>query len=317
MAHESCSGFVFGVDIGGTKIGVVKASVPPTGQRPEFIQDIRFPTTNVNDTLSRIIETIESMTPGDSPRFGVVCGDPMDTARGIIQSPPNLPGWDHIHITKMLTDRFGGAAYLMNDANAGAVAEWLYGAARGYRNVAFLTHGTGMGAGLIINGRLYEGACGLAGEIGHIRMTESGPTGYGKPGSFEGWTSGAGIARLAKCMSDDGSVIIPLQYDLTNISAKDIADAARAGNDWAVRILTESGKQLGRGLAILIDILNPEIIVLGSLYSRIGSFLEPAMRAAIEKEALPRSAAVCRIVAAELGDAIGNYAALSVALMDR
>ncbi|MFH1377905.1 MAG: ROK family protein [Planctomycetota bacterium] len=308
---------IIGIDIGGTKIGIVKSNAPAPDQRPEFLREIRFQTTTVVETLERILQSITEMAPGDSPRFGIVCGDPMDTARGIIQSPPNLPGWDNIHITKLLTDRFGGEAYLMNDANAGAVAEWLYGAARGCRNVAFLTHGTGMGAGLIINGCLYEGACGLAGEIGHIRMTNDGPVGYGKPGSFEGWTSGAGIARLAKCMSDEGSVHIPNHYDLTKITTKDIADAARAGNDWAVRILTESGKLLGRGLAILIDILNPEIIVLGSLYSRMAAFLEPAMRSAIQEEALPRSAAACRIVAAELGDAIGYYAALSVALMDR
>ncbi len=289
---------IIGIDIGGTKCALAKAD-----DAGSILESERFPKTDLQGTLDTIIRTADKMLQGRTATFGISCGGPLDSRRGIIQSPPNLPGWDDVHITETLTNRFGGKAFLMNDANAGALAEWQFGAGRGVRSMVFLTHGTGMGGGLILNGRLYEGASGDAGEIGHVRMASDGPVGYGKPGSFEGFCSGGGIAKLAKGR-------IPGHPAPT---AQQVAEAAEQGVPEAIAVMEESGAWLGRGLALLVDILNPEMIVLGSIYTRSGHLLEAAMRRELEREALPSALRVCRIIPAQLGEKTGIVAAVAVA----
>ena len=119
-------------------------------------------------------------------RIGISCGGPLDSKKGMIYSPPNLPGWDKCLLQRYLQMKFGVETALQNDANACALAEWLMGAGRGTSNMVFLTFGTGMGGGLILNGRLYSGTNDLGGEVGHIRLAKDGPVGFGKAGSFEG-----------------------------------------------------------------------------------------------------------------------------------
>lgn len=301
---------VIGLDLGGTKCTVIMGT---DRGKPE--QAARFATAGPAETLEKIFKAVEDIAPGDKPVFGISAGDPMDAEKGILLGPPNMPGWDYVEIVKELTGRFGGEAYLMNDANAGALAEWRFGSAKGCKNVVFCTHGTGMGAGLILDGRLYEGTNYSAGEIGHTRLTEDGPVGYGKAGSFEGWCSGGGIARYAQQRARElnGNVAFnPGRVE--DITTKDVAEAAEKGDDLAKEILALSGGYLGRGLGMLVDILNPEVIVLGSLYLRCGRFLEPAMRRSLEKEALPQSLKNCRVVPMGLGEQIGDYAAICVAL---
>ncbi len=307
---------VIGIDIGGSKCAVIRVpDLPGIGSSFDYDR-VEFPTTGLDETLSRIHGAVEEFDPGEDPLFGVSCGDPQDSAAGIILSPPNLPDWDRVPITTDLTDRFGGTAWLMNDANAGALAEWQFGVARGCRNVIFCTHGTGMGAGLILDGRLHEGATGAAGEIGHLRMSPEGPVGYGKEGSLEGFTSGGGIARMAQAVARErgGQVVFNPTGEIDAITARDVGEAAARGDQAALDILAESGRWLGRGLAVLIDILNPEMIVLGSLYQRIGEYLRPTMEEELRKECLPRSLEACAIVPAELGERIGDYATIAVAL---
>jgi glucokinase len=151
-----------GVDIGGTKCAVV------LGDEERIVNKIRFATTSCEETIENIIKAIEDIGAGDA--IGISCGGPLDSDKGVIMSPPNLSDWDNVHITKILSDRFGIPAYLCNDANACALAEWKYGAGKGTRNMVFLTFGTGLGAGLIIDGKLYSGTNGNAGEVGHVRL---------------------------------------------------------------------------------------------------------------------------------------------------
>jgi len=296
---------IIGIDIGGTKCAIISAD-----ENGNLHKINRFPTTDVKETLELIMDGVAELKPEKNPLFGISCGGPLDSVKGIIQSPPNLPGWDDIQIVNMLTNQFGGQAFLMNDANAGALAEWQFGAARGYSNVLFFTHGTGMGAGIILDGRLYEGTTGDAGEVGHIRLEEDGPVGYGKAGSFEGLCSGGGIAKLAKARGYYPS----MSGKKREITTKDIALAAENGDQEALDILALSGHYLGKGLAILIDILNPEIIVLGSIYLRAGKFLKESMMETLKKETLARSLETCKIVPIGLGEDIGNYAAIAVAV---
>ena len=290
---------IIGIDIGGTKCTLAKADM--TGQI--LSEPIQFATTNVHATLAEIYAIVDSLKPGDSPVFGIACGGPLDSAKGVVLSPPNLPGWDHIEIVNELTSRFGGTGYLMNDANACALAEWQFGAGKGARHMVYLTHGTGMGGGLILNGQLYEGASGDAGEVGHIRLAPTGPVGYGKAGSFEGFCSGGGIAQLAQNR-------LP---GIPHPTAKDVAMAAANGMPQAINVLRESGRYLGKALAIIIDCFNPEVIVLGSIYTRSGQWLEASMIEELKKEALPSALAACRIVPAGLGESLGIMSAIAVA----
>ena len=301
-----------GIDIGGTKCAVVR------GDLNGITEKIRFETTTPDATLSAIFSAVESLLPADS--IGISCGGPLDEDRGVIMSPPNLPGWDNVRITDMLSDRFGIPAYLCNDANACALAEWRFGAGRGSRNMIFLTFGTGLGAGIILDGRLYSGTNGMAGEVGHIRLSDDGPIGFGKRGSFEGYCSGGGIAQLGRLSAqraiENGAPFAWAQNDneISKITTKYLAELASAGDENALKIFRESAKRLGFGLSVLIDILNPERIIIGSVYQRCESLFYTEMMRVIEEEALPESLSVCKILPAELGDELGDLAAISVAM---
>ena len=300
-----------GIDIGGTKCAVI------VGDDNGVKEKIRFDTTDVNDTLGNITKAAEKLGVGEA--IGISCGGPLDSKKGIIMSPPNLPGWDNIEIVKMLEEKFGVPVGIQNDANACALAEWKYGAGKGCENMIFLTFGTGMGAGLILDGRLYSGTNDMAGEIGHIRMESYGPVGYGKSGSFEGFCSGGGIAEIGKTVAMERlqcgkSVSFCGGYEeLKKITAKKIADCAKSGDMEALRVYDICAEKLGAGLSILIDILNPEKIVIGSIFERSGELLRKKMQQVIDREALFYARNVCEIVPANLGDSIGDWAALAVA----
>ncbi len=209
---------------------------------------------------------------------------------------------------------------LQNDANACALAEWKWGAGQGCDNLVFLTFGTGMGVGLIVNGRLYSGVNGMAGEIGHVRLEREGPIGHGKAGSFEGFCSGGGIAQLAKAVAlqqlargEAGPSYCPTVADLPHVTTEKVGMAAQHGDCVALDIFETVGHQLGRGLAILVDILNPEKVVMGSIFVHQQSILRSAMLAALQEEALSASLAACEFVPAALAENVGDYASLSVA----
>jgi glucokinase len=218
-------------------------------------------------------------------------------------------------------ERFDAPVSLQNDANACALAEWRWGAGRGLQNMVFLTFGTGMGAGLILNGRLYSGTNDMAGEVGHVRLAEDGPAGYGKCGSFEGFCSGGGIARLAISLAEErlragsGPLYCATADDLPRVTAEKVAEAANQGDVAARDVFETTGRYLGRGLAMLVDVLNPECIIVGGIYGRRRSMLEQLVLGVLREEALPRSLDACRIVPAGLGERVGTFGSLSVALL--
>ncbi len=302
-----------GIDIGGTKCAVVLAN-----ENGEILKKLRFDTSTYEKTMDEILRAVEALGPAKA--IGISCGGPLDSAKGVILSPPNLPEWDAVPITRMLEERFHTQAYLQNDANACALAEWKFGAGKGFSHMVFLTFGTGMGAGLILGGKLYEGANGNAGEIGHIRMEADGPIGYGKRGSFEGFCSGGGIKQLgqmkARALFSEGKApsFCASPAEIETITARSIALCAEQGHEDAREIYRLCGEYLGRGLAVLIDILNPEAIVLGSIYERSGHLLYESMMKALQRESLPMSLGVCKILPAALGDSIGDRAAIAVAM---
>ncbi|SET72314.1 ROK family protein [Lacrimispora sphenoides] len=315
---------IIGFDIGGTKCAVFLCRLE--GDTIIWNDRKEIQTTSdwraVLDTLcvygERMLETHEVSRP--DCRIGISCGGPLSPDRKIICSPPNLPGWVSVPIVSYLSEKLQMPARMLNDADACALAEWKYGAGKGSLHMIFLTFGTGLGAGLILNGRLYTGACGMAGEVGHVRLKEDGPVGYGKAGSLEGFCSGGGIRQMAidkaKQMEKEGKKASFQTGEKEEIKAKDVAEAARAGHKDAAELLKESGTYFGRGLSMLIDILNPEVIVAGSIYARTHEFMEPSMWEEIRREALASSAAVCRIVPAQLGERIGDYGAVMAAVYE-
>ncbi len=293
-----------GVDIGGTK-----TSVSLGNEAGEILGKIQFATKEdpqqvLNECYISIDQLLLDVDVRKVKALGISCGGPLDSKEGIIQSPPNLPLWDDIPVVQLFQQRTNIPSSLENDANACALAEWLWGSAKGYDSMIFLTFGTGLGAGLILDGRLYRGSGLLSGEIGHWRMKDDGPLCYGKRGSWESFCSGAGIRELYR--------------EKTNslLSAKDVCILAERGDETALSVIETSARTLGQGLALLIDLLNPQCIVIGSIFTRSEALFRGFMEEEIRKEALVQTASLCKVYPSALGDRLGDMAALGIA-MDR
>jgi glucokinase len=299
-----------GIDIGGTK-----TAISILNESSGVLAKDRFPTCGKNgpeQVVQKMIETGYRLAEGNEVAgIGISVGAMFDPVKGCFGDAPHLPGWKGYPVVSAFKEAFSLPVAADNDANACALAEWRYGAGKGTQHMAFLTFGTGLGAGLILNGRLYRGASALAGEIGATRVAEDGPHVRGKPGCLEGFASGAGIAGLVERALKDYQGETCLR---DRSSAREVAKGALAGDGLCLSILNDSGDYLGRGLAILMDLLNLEVIVIGSIFTRCEALLRPSMDAAIERDAMPLTRAACRIVPAALGEQIGDYAALALAV---
>lgn len=317
--------YILGFDIGGTKCAVILASVH---NGIDILERRAFSTETqkgYRQAQDRLFETGWSILESNHVDIsevlavGVSCGGPLDSRKGIILSPPNLPGWDHIPFAELVQKEFGIPAFIQNDANACALVEWKLGAGRGTHNMMFLTMGTGFGAGIICEDVLLRGANDMGGEVGHIRLEDDGPVGFGKAGSIEGFCSGGGIGRLAAAMTEgimaEGRTPAWIRdgYKQEDITAKLIADYASNGDADAKRIYAYVGEKLGKALSIFIDVLNPEKIVIGSIFVRSEHLLRESMEKVIEKEALVYSRKVCEIVPAETGEKLGDLASIVTA----
>ncbi|QGY47017.1 ROK family protein [Maribellus comscasis] len=322
--NKSTDEYYIGLDIGGTKCAIVIGD-----KNFNILQKIRFDTetergyTAILDEFHYHIDKLFVDYPKENlRRIGISCGGPLDSKEGVIYSPPNLPGWDRVPIVEVFNKKYGVPVALQNDANACALAEWLMGAGKGTQNMIFLTFGTGMGSGLILNGQLYTGTNDLGGEVGHIRLANTGPVGFGKAGSFEGFCSGGGIAQLAKTVVTERlgrgeSVEFCPNIEMAGeLTAKDVAMAARIDDPVAKEIVRISAEYLGRGLAVLIDIINPQCIVIGSIYARNEMLFKPHVDRVLKEEAIPAAIEVCKIKPALLGESLGDFAALGVAIYE-
>ncbi len=298
---------ILGLDIGGTKSAVVLgtaqgeirwrtqfATAPERGFRPVFDDLVQAAQEGMQHSADRI------------EAISVSIGGPLDALKGVIKSPPNLPWWNDIPLKQLLGDRFSLPVFVEHDGNAGALAEFFFGAGRGFRNIIFLTMGTGFGAGLILNGKLYRGTTDTAGEVGHIRVAEDGPLSFGKKGSLEGFGSGTGMAKLARAM-------FPAVWN-ESATVIEVYAAWKEGSEEARQVFERAGAYLGRGFAMLADLLNPERIILGGIGMRIGDTFLPTAERVFREEALPQAVEACRIVPAALGERIGDVASLCAAL---
>lgn len=329
--------YVLGLDVGGTKCAVSLGQLmkEKSGSHSmKILAKEKFATADrtplqVLELFCVVAEKLlssQNMIFSDLAAIGISCGGPLDSKKGVILSPPNLPGWDRIEIVRFFEEKTGVPTFLQNDANACAVAEWQFGAGQGCENMVFLTFGTGLGAGMIFNGQLYCGASDMAGEIGHVRLRKEQegeflPIGYGKSGSAEGYCSGGGLAQTGRYMASQAvmrgefcALYEAAQGNLQNITAQLMAEQARNGDPLCQRIYADCGSYLGETLAILIDLVNPERMILGGIYMRSADLLKPTMEEVLNRETLAYARNACEIVPAGLGEYVGDYAALSVAV---
>jgi glucokinase len=305
---------VIGLDIGGTKLACVEGTAEgrilsrhetPTLPAEPFGQ--RFPT-----VVAMINSQLQSARAAgrEVVALSVSVGGPLKIAQGFLLNPPHLPGWHDIPLKDHLARAFPQLPiFIEHDGNAGALAEFHFGVGRNrpdLRHLVFLTFGTGLGAGFILNGEILHGASDTAGEVGHWRLSRDGPVGFGKKGSWEAFSSGAGLVLLA-------NRLFPSRWSLET-PIRDVVGAIASDDPDGLVVAREAGRRMGQGLALLIDSLNPQVIVLGSLAVVLGERILGAARQVVAQEALPQAAAACEILPSVLGSEIGDMASLMAAL---
>jgi len=317
------SGPVLSIDIGGTKIStaILTREGRLLAKRRAPSQAQEGPRRMIDRILTQARETVaEAALPGGAiDLIGISCGGPLDPVKGIVLKPPNLPGWDGTPLRDLVAAGLGldaSRAHLENDANAAALAELRFGAAQGRRHALYLTMSTGIGGGLILDGRLYRGATFNAGEVGHQRIVPDGPLcGCGLRGCLEAVASGSGIARrLAERFDSLSPALRQAAGSAESITARHLVETARAGDACALEFLEETNRFLAQGIANLVFILNPQIIILGTIVSHAGDLMLAPLREKVREICPPVLAADLEIVASPLGRRLEELSGLAVAL---
>jgi glucokinase len=307
---------IIGLDIGGTKTACVEGTLGAT-----ILQRVEMPTNAqcpFHVTFPEITDRIQSLIVNTNmagrriDAISVSIGGPLRIGEGVLVDPPHLPGWHNVPLKKHLEQSFPGVPIrIEHDGNAGALAEFHFGVGKTRPNLQqliFLTFGTGIGAGFIVNGRILRGATDTAGEIGHWRLAEDGPLAFGKRGCWESFASGAGLIHLAAQMH-------PARWS-ANTPIRDLVEAILDDDPQAIEVAARAGHWMGRGISLLIDALNPQVIVFGSLGVVLGERIFAPARKVIEKESLPQAAAAYELIPSVLGNRIGDIAALMAALIE-
>jgi glucokinase len=310
---------VLALDIGGTKLaaGVM-------GRGGELRSFVRTPT-HVEEgpdatvkrllTLGREALAAAGHRPDEVDAVGIGCGGPLDPVTGRVLGPPGLPGWDDVPIVDLVTAAYGRPARLENDATAAALGEYRYGPWRDVRHMLYLTVSTGVGGGLILDGRLYRGAAGNGGEFGHVTIDWTGRRcGCGQRGCVEAYASGSAIARRAAEALAHGREPSTLR-EAAEVTAETVAAHAAQGDWLARRVWDGATAALGRAVAVLVNVVEPQLVVLGGGVTRAGdALLLPVRRAALAQAMRPAAAAV-RIELSALGDTVGVVGAAATAFL--
>jgi glucokinase-like ROK family protein len=233
---------------------------------------------------------------------GVGVPGPVVTDAGTVVSPPIMPGWDGFPIRKSLEKEWGLPVSLNNDADLGALGEWAYGAGRGEKNLAFIKVGSGIGAGLIINQQIYGGTTGSAGEIGHLTIDENGPLcSCGNRGCMEAFAGGHAIALQARKLVESGKRTLLSNIPIENLTAEDVAKAARRGDLPSQEIIMRAGTFIGIAIAGLVNLFNPGAVIIGGGVAQVGDLLTTSIRKAVRERSLRASEQSVRITTAMLG----------------
>lgn len=315
-------GLFIGIDLGGTKISTALVDISGRIIARDYRETLaargqKVVLERMVDATRRVMDEA-SITPAQVTAVGVGSPGPIDSRAGVVTAPPNLPGWKDVPLKQLIEDMLGVTTFLENDANAAALAEYRFGAGRGVQNMIYVTVSTGIGGGLILNGQLYSGTIGTAGEVGHTTVLPQGPyCGCGNRGCLEALASGTAIAREGRELVRRGVPTLIAELAEGNperVTAKLVAEAADKGDLEAQGILTEAMAYLGVGMANLVNLFNPELIVIGGGLTHLGEKLFGPVRRAIERRAFPAAARVVRVVPAQLGDDVGVLGAAAAAM---
>ncbi len=313
---------VVAIDLGGTKI--MAAVVAPGGKiiSHHYCSTLadRGPEKVINRLLSAVQRVI-SQSAAEVNEFGgisIAAAGAMDIKKGIITASPNLPGWRNVPLRDILGNEFGITTYLINDASAAALGEYYLGVGRGMSNLVYLTVSTGVGGGIIIDGRLYIGANGSAGEIGHMTIAADGPQcSCGNYGCLEVLASGTAVAKEAVRrveLGEKSSLIEIANGKIKSITAETVSLAAKQGDYLAGEIVNDAAYYLGIGIANVINIFNPEMVIIGGGMSKMGDMLLKPARRVAKQRAFQLPARTARIVRARLGGNAGIVGAAAYVL---
>jgi glucokinase len=308
------SEYVIGLDLGGTKI----LSLCVDREFNVLAEDLRETEADEGPeaVIGRMVESARAAA-GDRNvlAIGISTPGPAKVFEGIVTTPPNLPGWRDVPLAKLISERMGLPAWIENDVNAGALAEHRLGAGRGTKHLVMIAPGTGIGGGLVLDGKLYRGASGGAGEVGHMQMDPRGPLcNCGRYGCLEALASGRALNELALAIAEnepEGLVAKIAAEEGEKPDARILDMAAEQGDESAMTAIMQAGMYFGAGLTNLIDVFNPEVIVVGGSLRKSALYYQTALGRAIP-QAFPQHAADVRIVEAELGD---NAPAIGAAII--
>jgi glucokinase len=303
---------VLAVDLGGTKI---LTALVLDGRI--LVKD--YSTTNARGGVSSVIKRINESIARVLKQCGQDCSQiysisiaaagAIDTRNGVVTLSPNLPDWRDVPLAKMIQEKYPLKTYLVHDAGAAALGEHGYGAGKGLENIIFLTVSTGIGGGIIINNKLYEGAAGAAGEVGHMTIDINGSKcPCGNTGCLENLASGTAMAREAVRLIKSGeksSLIDMVKGKIDRITAKEILYAVNEQDSLAMSVVNRIAFNLGVGLVNLVNIFNPEMIVIGGGISNFGEYLLEPARRVVKERAFPFPAKMVKIVKAKLGEDAG------------
>ena len=303
------------LDIGGTKIGCAVGTVDGKvlAQRRFPTDPARSPEATIDRALRILAELTEEADCGPAAHLGVACPGPFLQPEGRFLDVPNLLAWQGFDLVGYLKSVYQGPLAAMNDANAGVLAEHLWGAAQEADTAIFLTMSTGMGAGFWLGGRLFEGPAGFAGEVGHVRLSPEGPVGFGKSGSVEGYLSGPGMVQVAEAelLRQTGQGVSSC-LEGVKVTPEVLCRAADDGDATAKACVNLCAHKLGELCALLVDLLNPDVIVLGTIGASFPDLFIPHALEVLRAETLPASFARVKLVPSELADR-GALSALAVA----
>jgi len=310
---------IVGVDLGGTKIDAVLADDCGNIRKREF-KETRA-SEGPNAVIKRIVDAIKAVSSDNKiAAVGIGAAGIIDVETGLITFSPNLPGWHNIKLKDILEHELGVKTFVDNDATVAAMAEHKFGIAVGCDHLVFITLGTGIGGGIITNGQIYRGVSGSAGEIGHMTIDINGPLcGCGNKGCFEALASGTALEREAKAKIAEGARTSIPKYAKesgSRISAKSVYLAAQDGDKLANELIAQLGYYLGVGLANLINIFNPQLVVIGGGVSRMGEMLLKPARKTVRERAFELSVKAARVEVSSLGYDAGPLGAVALALSE-
>jgi glucokinase len=300
--------YAIGVDIGGTNMSAAvlnrenSAVLAKETMRTLSARGPEDGMKRLGDLITRVIQQA-GVSLENVAGIGIGCTGPVDTEKGLVQNPYTLPTWDDLPIVEILTARFHKPTLLLNDAHAAALGEYHVGAGRGSHNMIYMTVSTGIGGGLILNGRLYRGKGLMAGEVGHQSLDYNGRPCYcGARGCLEMYAAGPAIAQTAsERITHDSAIWLLASGNKQAITAQIVGEAAEAGDRLALDVLHEAGVYLGVGIANLINILAPERIVIGGGVMQSHQFIFPAIYEILGRQKFLVAADDIQIILAELG----------------